>query len=475
MGRVVGSTAKINFRQPTSGKLFGKLLVLVALPLCLVSACSRPPAEPREAIPPHLLHNVAPSTTPVSGAPNILFILTDDQRADDMGCYGNGVVRTPSFDRVAAEGARLGAFYVTSPLCCPSRASLLTGLYPHQRDNGVIDNHHPRDIPAGVPTVATRLHALGYVTGFVGKAHLGGDPRRWGFDDCPVWLPEGSSRHENPSLMFDGRRKTARGTITSVFTDAATHFVERHQRQPWFLWFATTAPHPPYYRDPSHPYSNRAILASAPPPLWPPGEPPSRYDWAGYYSTTSTLDDQVGRLLRRLDELGLADNTLVVVMGDNGVMHGSHGLRGKGVWFEEAVRVPALVRWPGHVKAGSVVSPPTSEIDLLPTLLDAAGGAAEADLPGKSLLPTLNGATPARDEVFSEARKSSPPWAGQHWQMVRSGGWKYVHFPGGSEALYDLDNDSGETAAVAAPHDPRAISALHDLRQRLGRWLSATP
>src|SRR3954469_9702686 len=200
-------------------------------------------ARVRAAVAVSLLFCATALARPAAAAgerPNILFILTDDQRWDDAGYTGNAVVRTPAMDRLAREGARLDRFYVASPLCCPSRAALLSGLYPHQRRNGVLDNRHGTDLPADTPTVATRLNDLGYVTGFVGKAHLGGDPRRWGFAECPVWLPEAPTPHENPSPMFDGRRKTARGTITSVFTDAARHFVERHQRQPWFLWFATT-------------------------------------------------------------------------------------------------------------------------------------------------------------------------------------------------------------------------------------------
>jgi arylsulfatase A-like enzyme len=449
--------------------------LLVPYALCLVAACVRPPKVPPEGTAPPPSHGLVRPRAPKPGAPNILLILTDDQRADDMACSGNAMVRTPAFDRVAAEGTRFDAFYVTSPLCCPSRASLLTGLYPHQRGNGVIDNHDPRDIPRGAPTVATRLRDLGYVTGFVGKAHLGGDPRRWGFEECPVWLPEGSSRHENPSLMFDGRRRRARGTVTASFTDAATTFVERHRHERWFLWFATTAPHTPYYRDPRHPYPNRLVWQRTPPPLWPADQPLSRYDWAGYYSTTEMLDEHVGRLLRTVDRLGLADDTLVVLLGDNGVMHGSHGLRGKGVWFEEAVRVPALLRWPGHVRPASVVSSPTSEIDLLPTIIEAAGGGASGDLPGQCLWPMLQGATRQQPEVFSEARKNSPPWAGQQWRMVRSGPWKYVRFANGSEALYDLADDPGEQQNLAGSSNEEVRRLLPDLRRRLDRWTQATP
>src|SRR3954469_545976 len=295
-------------------------------------------ARVRAAVAVSLLFCATALARPAAAAgerPNILFILTDDQRWDDAGYTGNAVVRTPAMDRLAREGARLDRFYVASPLCSPSRAALLSGLYPHQRRNGVLDNRHGTDLPADTPTVATRLNDLGYVTGFVGKAHLGGDPRRWGFAECPVWLPGGSSKHENPHLLFNGQPRMAGSkTITATFADQAVQFIGRHRDERWFLWFATTAPHTPYYHDPHHYYTRWQVHGAPPPPLWPREQRLSTYDWAAYYSTTSLLDDQIGRVLHELDRQGLARDTLVIFLSDNGMMHGSHGLFGKGVWYE---------------------------------------------------------------------------------------------------------------------------------------------
>ena len=406
--------------------------------------------------------------------PNILFIVTDDHRGDAMSCYGNPVLRTPAFDRIAREGARFDAFYVASPLCSPSRAALLSGLYPHQRGNGVLDNNRAPDLPRDTPTLATRLGSLGYVTGFVGKAHIGGDPRRWGFADCPVWLPGGSSSHENPELMVRGRRRVVGNqTINVTFGDAGVKFIERHKDERWFLWFASTAPHTPYLRDAK--YTRCRVHSRPPPPLWPPGDRLSNYDWAGYYSTTGVLDDQVGRLLRKLDALGLAGDTLVVVLGDNGMMHGSHGQLGKQIWFEESVRVPALVRWPGRVNAGTVVTSPAVSVDLVPTLLEAAGAPKPDGLPGVSLWPAVTEGKPTRTEVFSEVRKMTRPFKGRLWQMAKAGQWKYVRLEGGSERLYDLGQDPGEKADLAQSPDAAAAEALVDMRARLDRWVVETP
>ncbi|MCI0417402.1 sulfatase-like hydrolase/transferase, partial [bacterium] len=151
--------------------------------------------------------------------PNILFILTDDQRWDTLGCYGNDVIRTPNLDKLAAQGARLDTFYVAQPLCCPSRATFLTGLYPHQ--TGIYTNEKGgADLPKGSKTVAHYLNEAGYKTGFVGKAHIGGDPRKWGFQTCPVFLPGGSSPHKKPDLVYVQREKVP-GYITTIFADAA--------------------------------------------------------------------------------------------------------------------------------------------------------------------------------------------------------------------------------------------------------------
>lgn len=383
--------------------------------------------------------------------PNILFIFTDDHRPDALGCYGNESIRTPNFDRLAKEGARLDAFYVAAPLCCPSRAAMLTGLYPHQ--NGVMDNKGKPDLKKGAATIAELLNDAGYVTGFVGKAHMGGDPREWKFKETPVWLPSGGSKHRDPTLNVEGESKKVEGHITQIFADAAIGFLDKHKGDRFFLWLATTAPHTPYLRDPNHAYKKTDIKA---PPMWPKGAELSDADWEGYYSTISMLDEQVGRVLKKLEETGLLDKTVIFMCGDNGFMHGSHGYRAKSVWYEESARVPALVRWPAKVKAGTTVAAPAVSVDFFATWCEIAGIEKPKDREGVSLLPALTGKEPLRAVAYSELGSAK-----MTWQMVRKGGWKYVKREDGTEMLYDLATDPNELKGAEAPKVLEEMRALH--------------
>ncbi len=397
--------------------------------------------------------------------PNILFILTDDHRPDAMGCYGNESLRTPNFDRIAKEGARFDSFYVAAPLCCPSRAAILSGLYPHQ--NGVLDNRNRPDFRNDKTTVATLLNKAGYVTGFVGKAHMGGDPRKWDFQECPIWLPTGGSKHRNPELMVEGAKKVVEGQITEIFTDSAIQWVEKHQSDRWFLWFATTAPHTPYVHDPKHSYARSEIK---PPPLWPKGESLGDADWPGYYSTISMLDEQIGRLLRKLDSLKLLDKTLMVLVGDNGFMHGSHGQKAKSVWYEESARTPALARWPAKIQPGTKITTPVVSIDLLPTFCEVAGIEKPGKREGCSLLPALTGKAALRSVAYSEVDAEKQ---GGHWQMARTDRFKYVRFvEGGKELLYDLRSDPHELTDLSA--DPASRPSLERMRSIHQAWVKAT-
>jgi arylsulfatase A-like enzyme len=403
--------------------------------------------------------------------PNILFILTDDQRWDVLGCYGNDVIKTPNFDRLATEGARLDAFYVASPLCCPSRAAFLSGLYPHQ--SGVLTNIGMPDLKPNTPTVATYLNKAGYITGFIGKAHLGGDPRRWDFKECPLWLDRVSSPQP---LMFNGESRQFTGDetdLTRTFTDAALEFVEKHKQDRWFLWFATTAPHTPYVWNINHHYRKKDMK---PPPGWPPGQPFERWGrWAQFYSTIGMLDDQVGRVLQKLDELGLAKNTLVVMASDNGLMFGSHGIRAKQVWFDESARVPALVRWPGKIKPGIKVAAPLVSVDFLPTVLQAAGVRGEMPkiLEGKSMIPALTTAKPLRKVAYSEVNEAGRSAGGGYWHMARDQRWKYVRFEGGEEHLYDLKADPLELTDLGT--STQRGDVMREMRGKLTAWLKSTP
>jgi arylsulfatase A-like enzyme len=413
-----------------------------------------------------------PLATPAEKKPNILFILADDLRWDALGCYGNDVVKTPNLDRLAREGARLDALYVAAPMCTPSRAAFLSGLYPHQ--SGILDDLGKTDLDPGTPTIATYLNDAGYATGFVGKAHMGGDPRRWGFKDTPVWLPKGSAQHRDPMLVVRGITQRVPGHITQIFTDSAIKFIEAHRADRWFLWLATTAPHTPYYEDPRFTYEAEAIK---PPPGWPKGERFTATSWTGYYSTITMLDEQIGRVLRRLDELGLAQNTFVLVSADNGLLFGSHGHSGKQAWFEGSARVPGVARWPGNIPAGTTVSSLLSSVDFLPTALDLAGRETPKGLEGVSMLPALTKGQPVRTVAYSAAHRRAGRGGG-YWRMVRTDRWKYVNVQyitsrHRGERLYDLRDDPSEVNDLSKSKDHAEV--LERARRQLQTWLEATP
>ncbi len=444
-----------------------------------------------------------PSPTRLPNTPNILFILSDDQRWDTLGVYGNRSIKTPNIDSLANRGALFTNGFVAAPLCCPSRATFLTGLYPHQ--TGILTNGRGQTtIPKGVKTVAEYLNQAGYITGFVGKAHLDGGPYAWGFQEAPVYLPGGGSRHENPMLVVKGSPQSlpgrvrqnsdledeyysspgepqkVEGLITPIFADAAIQFLEKHKNDRFFLWLATTAPHTPYYNDPKFPYDRDHIL---PPPGFP--EPLlSNADWAGYYSTISHLDYHLGRVLQKLEESGLDKNTVIIFTSDNGFMMGSHGLQGKSVWYEESIRVPWIMVWKGKISPGTVVSAPVEAVDFLPTVLEIANIPVPDKYEGISILHSLV-ITPGktRDTVYSEVKQGGKRRkglgrlpgieGGRHWQMVRTEEYKYVWFSDGSEILYDLKSDPKETQNLV--QNPSYARVLKDMRSLHKEWMEKTP
>jgi arylsulfatase A-like enzyme len=416
--------------------------------LLAVFGCSPPQGDPAEP-------------------PNILFILADDLRWDALGSYGNQVIRTPHLDALAREGIVFDSFYVANPVCSASRASFLSGLYTFQR--GVLRPAYRTLLDEGTPTVASLLAAAGYRTGFVGKAHLGGDPGRWGFQQVPFHHP-GFQFNDPPEVRtryYEGEREVViEGDATSRIADAAIGFIERNRAERWFLWLATTAPHWPYHYNESHPYQPEDIDR---PPGYPPDTPLALRDrWAAYYSRISTLDEHLGRVLAKLDESGLRDRTLVFFTSDNGIMHLSHGIVGKAVWFEEALRQPAILRWPGRIVPGQRVDSLVSSVDFVPTLLDIAGVAAPDALEGRSFLPVLDANRPVREHLFAESVRI-PQDGGGIWQMVRSGPYKLVQFTERAEEhLYNLDADPHESRDLIG--SPEHAEVAERLRARLTSW-----
>lgn len=414
--------------------------------------------------------------------PNILFILSDDHRYDLMGFHKEAPewLETPAMDRLAKEGAHLANAFVSTSLCSPSRASILTGQYMHH--HRVVDNQ--RAVPEGTVFFPQYLQKNGYRTAFVGKWHMGhdNDEARPGFDH---WVSfKGQGTYFDPELNINGKRQSFKGYNADILTDRALDWLkDRGSDDPFLLYLSYKAVHYPFTPAPRHakryegkPIPYPATMANteenyATQPRW---VRERRYGIHGidhmqtgpldhdpvpdfdelYYNFCETihgLDENIGRVLKHLDESGLAENTLVVYMGDNGFALGEHGFYDKRDAFEESIRVPMLARGPG-IKAGTTITQMVQNIDIAPTLLEAATTPLPPKAPtldGRSFYPLLMGKEPPR------------PWRQHilyeyHWEWnfpatptilaLRTERWKYVYTHGhwDIDGLYDLETDPHE-------------------------------
>ena len=405
--------------------------------------------------------------------PNFVVLFADDLGYGDLGVYGSPNIHTPNLDRMAAEGLKLTDFYSVSPVCTPSRAGLLTGRYPVR--SGMVRVLFPRE-EAGLPereiTLAEALKEQGYSTGMVGKWHLGDRPRhsplRNGFDyryglafsndmtrPHTSW-PEPLRLYEGDDVVEEGVDQT---TLTKRYTEKAIGFLERHQREPFFLYVPYSMPHWPWFS--SEGFHGKSVKG-------PYGDAIEEVDWSA------------GEILKALERMGLSDDTLVIFTSDNGGAGregaGSNGLlRGfKGQTYEGGQREPFLARWPGKIPAGSVSSGLGAMIDIFPTLLRLAGGGPPADRPfdGVDMWPILSGSGPSQREGFlywSHNWDSEPQLA-----AIREGRWK-LHFADKLEwpqrsfeptELYDLAADPSERFDLAKSH-PEVVRKLTEKARSL--------
>ncbi len=343
--------------------------------------------------------------TNASVRPNFIFIYTDDQRYDAMGVVQREQgdlarfpwFKTPNMDRLAAEGIRFRNAFATSSLCSPSRATFLTGLYNHL--NGVVNNHTP--FPTNSVTYATVLRASGYKTAYVGKWHMGNQRgQRPGFDYSASYIAHG--RYEDCPFEINGVSEPTKGWVDDVTTDFAINFMRTNKTGPFLLVVGFKSPHDP--RSPPERLKNLfageacrpAVNKDSPPPyLAASGKPgvteaqdksENRLD---YFRCIAGADENLGRLLAALDELGLADNTMVVYTSDNGYYLGDHRLGDKRSAYEESIRIPLLLRYPRLGVKGVVVNEEVLNTDLAPTFIDYGGLPVPAQMQGKSWRPLL--------------------------------------------------------------------------------------
>lgn len=410
------------------------------------------------------------TSRPGERPPNVVIIITDDQGYGDMAAHGHPLLSTPHLDQLHDTSTRLERFYV-SPVCSPTRASLLTGRYNYR--TGVVDTFVGRSMMhASEKTLAEYLQEAGYRTGIFGKWHLGDNyPLRaldQGFEEAllhqgggigqPSDPPETS--YFDPILQHNGETVQREGFCTDIFTDATIDFMERHQDEPFFAYLATNAPHSPFVAPEEYkqPYLDAGLDDRL----------------AAFFGMITNIDDNVGKVLATLDDLGIRKNTLFIFLTDNGTAVPSQDeayagpFRGrKGTVYEGGIRVPCFLHWPGTTAAGQTVGALSAHIDIVPTVLAAL----ELDAPehahwdGVNLWPVLQGEAAGDTDrhVVLQWHRGNAPEAfrgsavvGQRWKLVE-----------GVE-LYDLQADPLESTDRAGEH-PEIVA---DLRNFYEAWFS---
>ncbi len=432
-------------------------------------------------------------------APNIILVITDDQGYGDLGIHGNPFIRTPVLDSLAGMSTRIDPFYV-SPVCAPTRSSLMTGRY-HLR-TGVYDTYNGGAMMApGEVTVAEILAENGYHTAMVGKWHLGDSypmrPMDQGFqyylahkgggigqpgDDFENFIRTDSS-YFDPYLWENGEQVRRKGYCSDIFTDQAIQFIKEHKRdkasEPFFLYLSYNAPHTPLQLPETyeHEYAGMEYGAAD---FAVSGNRVSNMssrdmeDARRVYGMVSNIDDNMGRLLKELGKLQIEENTLVVFMTDNGPQQRRYtaGLnQGKGSVMEGGIRVPCMFYWKDVLQENRVISNPSAHIDMMPTLLEFAGISYEGDMDGISLYPALTGINEDAQErplFFVWARGYPQRYSNM---AVRLGNYKLVGQTRHGEAadllqLFDLENDPYELKDVSREHPELKANLLEEL----DRW-----
>jgi N-acetylglucosamine-6-sulfatase len=429
---------------------------------------------------------------------NVIFVLVDDLRHDALGFMGHPWLETPNLDALARGGVHLRNAFVTTSLCSPSRASILTGQYAHR--HRVVDNNNP--VPPGTTFFPQYLQKAGYATAFIGKWHMGGasDAPQPGFDRWVSFRGQGTYLPGKNGLNVDGKAVPQRGYITDELTEYAIDWLkQRPPDRPFFLYLSHKAVHSDFvpadrhkgrYRD--KPFVAPKTMAETPEndegkPMWVRNQRNSWHgvdfpyhsglDIAEYYrrygETLLAVDESVGRVMALLRDRGLLDSTIVMFMGDNGFAFGEHGLIDKRTAYEESMRVPLLMSG-GGLPAGAKVDEVVANIDIAPTILEAAGVQAPA-MDGRSFLPRARGQTiPWRDTLLYEYywERNFPHTPAMH--AMRGSRFKYIRYYGlwDTDELYDLQADPLETRNLI--RDPAHRETVARLNAELFKTLGAT-
>lgn len=444
---------------------------------------------------------------PLPERPNIIFILTDDLRWDEMDYP---FVRVPNIQRIARDGVRFANAFVTTPLCSPSRASILTGQYAHI--HGITDNTDRSTRSHELLTFPRMLHDAGYETAFIGKWHMGlDDNARPGIDH---WVGvKGQGSYLDPEFNVNGKRERIPGYFTDILNRFALEFVKRKHAKPYLLYISHKAVHPDLVQNAdgslSDPSAGKFIPAERHKQLYAGATIPHR---ANYGSSAegkpallrpiagvaplgpktgtddetirnrlrmlASVDEGMGQILEVLKSQGQLDNTLIVFTSDEGYFYGEHGLSvERRLAYEESARIPLFARWPKLIKPGSTIDEMALSIDMTATLLEIGRVPAAKDMRGRSLIPLLRGEHVRwRKSILIECFSDTvfPRMSKMGYQCVRTEQWKYIHYVDldGMDELYDLHADPFEMMNVIGQPDARP--ALDEMKAELDRLMRAT-
>jgi N-acetylglucosamine-6-sulfatase len=463
-----------------------------ALSACVIAAASAAPAR----------------------RPNVLFILCDDIRWDAVGYAGNPHLKTPNIDRLAREGVAFKNTFCTTSLCSPSRASILSGVYAHT--HGVVNNF--TEYPTNFKSFPMALQAAGYDTAYFGKWHMGedNDNPRPGFN----WFVthKGQGKYFDTEWNINGlRRETPKGYYTHVVTDLAAEWLNRdHGGKPWLMMIGHKAPHSFYFPEAKYsnafdhvwiPYPESAFHLDDKPawikerlytwhgiygPLFewrknfPDDRPEAVKDFAAmtraYWGTIRSVDDSVGRLVAELRRRGELDNTIIVFMGDNGLLNGEHGMVDKRTMHEASIRIPLAIRYPGLAPASQpmVIEQQVLTVDLAPSLLELCRAPALRNIHGRSFVKLVQrGDSSWRTSWFYHYNYEKQFPYTPNVRGVRTDSWKYIHYPHGDGGpnrhqaeLYNVEFDPLEHQNLI--DNPKYARVVKDLKKELARLMAQT-
>ena len=441
--------------------------------------------------------------------PNILFMLTDDQRWDAIGLGGSKHLKTPNMDRLGKEGAYFKNAFCTTALCSPSRASILSGLYAHA--HGVLNNF--TEYPERLKSFPMVLQSIGYNTAYIGKWHMGedNDAPRPGFN----WFVthKGQGKYFDNEFNINGiKRETVRGYYTTVVTEMAEGWLKQQsQGKPWCLMIGHKAPHSFYFPEPKYektfekvriPYPETAFMLDDKPawikqrlytwhgiygPLFewrkqfPDDSPEAVKDFEAmtraYWSTILSVDDSVGRLYELLKARGELDNTIIVFMSDNGILNGEHGMVDKRTAHEPSMRIVQVVRFPGLVppEKSKTIEQQVLTIDIAPSILELCGAPKMENIQGKSWVKLVKQGDPSwrKSWLYYYNYEKQFPYT-PNVRSVRTESWKYTHYPHGDNGadrhlaeLYNIEFDPEERYNLI--NNPKYAHIVKDMQRELSK------